>query len=101
MNKIKSHSKDLSSKKTIYIALSVILGLLLSVIAHATIETYYLKYMLVNDLEIVWRSNCALPPACVAILPLAGAVLGYFMGRHWWQVVYIEGKGRLLWFRGK
>jgi len=80
-------------KKAIYLIASSFLGLLLSIIAHALIEINYLKFTDPN--KVVWASilgngNCALPFYFQIGLPLLGIIGGYFLGRFWWRVVYIE-----------
>lgn len=75
-------------KKTIYLIFSIILGLLLSFILHAGIESLYLKYAK----EITWHHGCALPHWLSIGLILAGLIGGYFLGRFWWRLVYIKHK---------
>jgi len=75
-------------KKIIYLGLATILGLLLSFILHAGIESIYLKYAK----NITWHHGCALPYWLQIGLVLAGLIGGYFLGRFWWRLVYIENK---------
>ncbi|MFH1366393.1 MAG: hypothetical protein ABIH38_00185 [Patescibacteria group bacterium] len=81
-------------KRIIYIFSTTILGLFLSFILHTGIETLYLKYAK----EITWHHGCALPCWLQIGLILAGLIGGYFLGRFWWRIVYVE-KRRL--FRSK
>jgi hypothetical protein len=78
-------------KKTIYIILAMILGVILSFIAHAVIEICYLSYSFYKGTSpepSSLTSQCYLPSALQVILVLAGLVGGYFLGRFWWQKVY-------------
>ncbi|MBU1131572.1 hypothetical protein KJ840_05580 [Patescibacteria group bacterium] len=82
-------------KKTIYITLSVILGTILSFLAHALIEKWYLSWAQNNNHQIIWVSAfgkglCALPFWLNYGLLIIGVIGGYFLGKIWWRVVYIE-----------
>lgn len=77
-------------KKTVYLISSTILGLLLSLLAHAGIEMTYLGYMMERGRAVTFYGGCALPPALQIVIWLAGAVGGFFLGRVWWRLVYVE-----------
>jgi len=77
-------------KKAVYLSAAMILGLLLSFIAHALIEINYLSYALKRDWLVVFYGGCALPLALTIALLILGAVGGFFLGRFWWRKVYIE-----------
>lgn len=85
-------------KHTVYLALTVLLCLLLSLIAHAVIEILYLGTAVRNDNPVVWRYYlhsqfpCALPPILFYGLPIFGIVGGFLIGRIWWRWVYVEGR---------
>lgn len=83
------------AKRIIYIAAATILGLLLSLIAHAVIEDTYLNWAMANGKTIVWYSAfgaglCALPPWLQIGLLLIGAVGGFCLGRLWYRMLYID-----------
>lgn len=91
-------------KKTIYIILTIFLGLMLSFIIHAFVEVAYIKSALSSGAEIqgtyfLGVGWCALPYWAQYTFPILGIVGGYFLGRYWWKVVYIEK--RHWWFRRK
>ena len=89
-------------KKTIYILVSILLGLLLSFILHGLFELAVIKAAFSQGkaiegtyfLGVGW---CALPVWVQYTFPLLGIVGGYFLGQHWWRVVYIEKSH--WWFR--
>ena len=90
---IKNKSQEV--KKTIYILLTIFLGVMLSFILHAIIEVAYIKYALSSGAEVrgtyfLGVGWCALPPWVQYTLPVLGIVGGYFLGQHWWHVVYIQ-----------
>jgi hypothetical protein len=77
-------------KKIVYVTASTILGLLLSLIAHAVIEINYIKWLLGNSKEIVFYGSCTLTPILQASIWLIGLVFGFLLGLFWWQKIYIE-----------
>ena len=79
-----------NTKKAIYLLAATTLGLLLSLITHALLEINYLRYFLNQGLPVVFYGNCALPPALSISLLIVGAVGGFFLGRFWWRLVYID-----------
>lgn len=79
-----------NSKKVIYLFSSTILGILLSLLAHAFIEMGYLRWAENQNLIVVFYNGCALLPILQIVLLAVGAISGFFMGRFWWQKIYVE-----------
>lgn len=84
-------------KKTIYILLATILGILLSTLAHSGIELWYLGWTERTGHDITWTlffgiGLCAFPPWLQYGLLILGAVGGFLLGRWWWRLVYVEGR---------
>lgn len=77
-------------KRVAYLFCSVILGVLLSLIAHALIEMSYLSWAGKQNLAVTFYNGCVLLPVFQIALVLSGAVGGFFLGRFWWRIVYIE-----------
>jgi uncharacterized protein YneF (UPF0154 family) len=78
-------------KKTIYITLVMVLGLILSFIAHAIIEIFYINYSLSRGIILkpsALTSRCYLPSILQIFLILAGLIGGYFLGQKWWTKIY-------------
>lgn len=77
-------------KKFVYLSATVILGVFLSIIAHALIEIIYLHWAESKGWAITFFNGCALFPAVSYALLFLGAIGGFFLGRFWWRLVYIE-----------
>lgn len=82
-------------KKTIYVILTVFLGLLLSFIAHALLEILLIKIAFLQGRTVIgstfWGVGwCALPAWAGISFPFLGIVGGYFLGQSWWRIVYVE-----------
>lgn len=82
-------------KKIIYILAWVVLGLILSFIAHAVIEIKYINHSLSAGIApvnymVFGRGYCALPGLLQLGLPILGIVFGFLAGWYFWKVVYIK-----------
>jgi len=77
-------------KKIVYFSLTIILGLLLSFLAHAFLEINYLRYALSQNLAVSFYGNCALPLILQIALLVFGAIGGFFLGRLWWRLIYVD-----------
>jgi len=84
----------MQSKKTIYILLAMLLGLLLAGLAHASIELWFVNMMLARGFELQTHDflgmRLYMPPLQQFGLLPVGVIGGYFLGQTWWQIVYIE-----------
>lgn len=81
----------------LYLTLSAVLGILLSFIAHALLELWYLASAesAGTIASIVWTKHfglgsCALPLSLQYGLFIVGLVGGFLLGRVWWRWVYVE-----------
>lgn len=77
-------------KHIVYLCASTVLGVLLSIIVHVGVETQYILWSWSRGHMLHWYGSCALHPVIQVVLPIAGAVGGYFLGRFWWRIIYIE-----------
>ncbi len=81
-------------KKQFYILCTIILGVILSYVAHAYIEIFQLNYYFVNGITPVnypfFGASCFLPYWLQGGLLLLGIVGGYFLGQIWWRIIYVE-----------
>lgn len=78
------------SKKIIYLIASTILGILLSLLAHAFIEIRFLCWAQAQDMTVTFYGSCVLPPYLQILLWVLGTVGGFVLGRFWWRKIYIE-----------
>lgn len=81
-------------KKTIYIILFTLLGILLQFLVHALIEIPYLG-LLNRDFDryslgFTWPELLTIHAVLTIILILAGAAFGFFAGKFFWQKIYVE-----------
>ncbi|MDD4902152.1 MAG: hypothetical protein PHE24_03370 [Patescibacteria group bacterium] len=82
-------------KRIIYLISWVVLGLLLSFLAHAAIEIVYINYALAHSLALVNHGAfghifCVLPFWLQVSLPVLGIAGGFCAGVFFWRVIYIE-----------
>ena len=82
-------------KKYIYNISWIVLGLLLSFIAHVIIEIVYIKYALSKEIVLTnhmafGHGYCVMPVWLQILLPILGITLGVLAGRFFWRVIYIE-----------
>lgn len=75
-------------EKTIYLALSIFLGFLLSIIFHSMLEIF-----VINQSELLKPSNtlahaCYLPDYINIAIFLLGLVGGFLLGNYWYKKVY-------------
>ena len=84
----------MQTKKTIYILLTMFLGLLVAEIVHWLIEIWWVNHLLsaglAPKLYISFGTRCFLPPFLQFGLLLLGLIGGYFLGQTWWRIVYVE-----------
>lgn len=81
-------------KKVVYIFASVFLFVLLSTILHAVIEIPFLS-LLTKDFEkyglgLSWEHWVLIHHIGSSALLILGALTGYFAGKRWWRIIYVE-----------
>ena len=75
------------AKHAVYLVSATILGVILSYVVHAIIETWYLNS--IETGKVTWYWRCSLHPIIQIGLPILGAIGGFFLGRFWWKIIYI------------
>lgn len=84
------------NKRTIYIALFTLLGIIVSFLVHAGIEIPVL-FLLVKDFDryglgFTWDQWYIIHHVGAALLFLLGMVGGFWQGRYWWEIIYVQKK---------
>ncbi len=75
-------------KKTLYIALSIFLGFLLSVIFHSLLEIYIINQSSYLDPNSLMSHTCYLPSYLNIGITIFGLIGGFFLGKHWYKKAY-------------
>lgn len=87
-------------KRVIYIMAFTVLGIMLQMIVHVGIESWYIRLLVGNferyNLGLSWSDWYIVHHALTAALLLAGTVFGYVQGVHWWNQVHVNGFRRKL-----
>ena len=78
-------------KKSIYIISFIVLGILLQFILHALIEVIALN-LLLDSSDVFWDKWYLLHGIFTVLLLVGGIVFGYFQGKKWWQILYVDKK---------
>lgn len=83
-------------KKIIYISLFIFLGIVASFLVHAAIEILAIS-LLVKDFEryglgLSWRQWYAIHHIGSALLLFFGIAAGYWQGKYWWKIIYVDKK---------
>lgn len=80
------------TKRSIYIFLFVVLGVLTSFLLHAAIEIYTIQLLLSDfqtfGLGLAWRTWVFIHHASALVLFVAGVFFGFRHGIYWWGVIY-------------
>jgi len=77
-------------KKVIYLFFWIILGLILSFLAHALIEVGYLSWAESQKKAVSFYNGCTLHPIIQISLLVIGLFGGFLMGRFSWNKIYVE-----------
>jgi len=78
------------SKRTVYILLAMFLGALLGDIIYDALEISYLNSN--GTYPTYARSLFSLRPWLEIFFDLSGACGGYYAGKAWWKIIYIEDR---------
>lgn len=82
------------NKRRIYIGLFTVLGILLGFLLHGGLEIWYTNLLITDfdrhSLGHSWETWFAIHKYGAIGLFVLSAIWGYFQGRFWWRVVYVE-----------
>jgi len=81
-------------KRYCYIGAFTVLGFLVSMVIHALVEIPTLVIIAENydvyGSSFIWRHWWFFHGVLGKVLSIVGAMLGFFLGRKCWQVLYVE-----------
>jgi len=77
----------MKTKHRIYLFLSALLGLLLSILFWAAVELKFVSWSVSQGVVVLdyWAS-----PFVLGLIMIGGIILGSIAGVRWWQIVYVE-----------
>lgn len=81
-------------KKTVYIISFTALGMLLQFLLHAFVEMWYIGLLLRDfaafGFGLSWDDWFMIHAILTAIFFIGGATIGFYAGKKWWQIIYVE-----------
>jgi hypothetical protein len=79
-------------KKTCYLLMSMILGVMISFLVHLPFVLAFLRQMTLRceGSTPVLGIFCLFPTWALCSVLITGIIGGYFLGQTWWRIVYIE-----------
>jgi hypothetical protein len=84
------------TKTKIYIVLFVVFGILLGLVIHGVLELWYIGKLTTDfahySLSHTWAEWFLVHKYFSIILFVLSVVFGFFQGRLWWRLVYVEGR---------
>jgi len=91
----KKKIKKTNYKKTIYVILTIFLGKLLGLIAFELLSLDFIKASAksaspVEFNQIFGLVYSPLPADLFWFFIAVGAIGGFFLGLHWWEIVYVK-----------
>jgi hypothetical protein len=89
-------------KKYVYLTLMSFLGILLATLVHAAVEFPILKFLIADPVAFgahpIFRHWEEIHRYGGLTLSLIGITVGWWLGRYFWQVLYVEQRyGRPRW----
>lgn len=88
----------MNMKKTIYITTFTFLGILLQLLIHGLIETWYIG-LLITDFSkysfgFLWPQWFTIHHIGTVVLFVAGFLFGFWQGKFWWHRIYERNNTR-------
>ncbi|MAF43577.1 MAG: hypothetical protein CMI54_05340 [Parcubacteria group bacterium] len=79
-------------KKKIYIILFTFLGILLQLLIHGLVETWYIGFLIGNfpkySFGFSWSQWFTIHHIGTVVLFIAGVLFGFWQGKFWWKRIY-------------
>ncbi len=84
--------ETIPAKKTAYLALFTLLGILVQFVVHALVEVVLIALLVTNferyGLGLSWETWEMIHLIGTVVLLLAGAGVGLWQGMRWWKTLY-------------
>lgn len=84
------------TKRTVYISLFVLLGIIVSFLVHVAIEIPVIYYLIGDfderNLGLSWDQWFLIHHIFTVALFAAGVYVGWRQGRRWWHALYVKKK---------
>lgn len=86
-------------KKTVYITLFTVVGVMTGFFLHMVIEIWYINNLFLPSYEtysfgLSWKGILILHALFTFTLFAGGGFFGFRQGKYWWRVIYIEKRLR-------
>ena len=80
-----------------YIILFSIAGALFGFFIHMVFEIWYINTLLFPSYEtyslgLSWNGILFLHALLVFVLTISGGIIGFYQGKYWWRIIYVEKK---------
>jgi hypothetical protein len=83
------------NKRNIYISLFVILGIVVQFVIHASLELWYIEFLLFDfskyGFGLSWNTWVVIHNVLTILLLIVGIHFGWRQGKYWWRRIYENG----------
>lgn len=80
--------------RAVYISGFIALGVMLQAILHAVVEKMYIDLLIADfdaySLGMSWTMWFMIHHALSTVLFASGIAFGYWQGKKWWRIMYVE-----------
>lgn len=77
-------------KKAFYIFLMMLLSIMVSCGLYLSTIYSLVYYKVVGRYQVIPFTDLTMSVEAYGLVALIGAVIGYFMAKKWWQIIYVD-----------